>query len=465
MALYLARDNGTGTFFPARGFGHLFLAVNTDGGLGETNNTSNPKGIKVTYTRTDSGIPAQRIDTLVNQLAPTTNVDIVIYPVAGNFTLNDGTLITTCSGIAIPVGDPLNPTTNDIVAIYDTSQCNGHGYWVRKQGGGRTVDPAEVILYHELSHCFRFSGGLPNTEVLAETDENDLRDQEGIPHRKVTSHRGGCGGVIFGCCIVASIATGSAFSAEINRLREVRDYLIRGTRVGDRFVDRLLYQYYAFSPEVCRAMANAPDMRDQIRDRWVVPLIFALELAVFAGESGFDAAALGRKLDEQLADTRLGGRIDSDSAAFLVGLAATALSGATSPLAAMPEPAAALVPLLRDRLAGAEHVCWALVRIVGIWATAAARRLNGEAPLEVGRAIRKDLENWLADAPVDDVWNDFGAAQTEVELESLGATIFRTAAARGGFAKRVAMAVPRLAPVLNRWVHRQSDIATESARA
>ncbi|TMJ02559.1 MAG: hypothetical protein E6G97_12065 [Alphaproteobacteria bacterium] len=471
MALYVARDDGTGTIFPNRAFGHLFLAVNIDGGLGETNNLADPKGIQITYARTDGGIPAVRIDTLANELAPTNAaIDIIIFPVSGSFVLNDGTLITSAAGVAVPVGDINNPTAADIVTFYDTSQCNGSGYWVDKEGGGTTTEPPEIILYHELSHCFHFSSGTTAAtsaaeEVAAETDENDLRDQQGLPHRNAASHNGGCGGGPTNCCIVVSIATNSAFSPEVNRLRVVRDYLVRRTRVGDEFIDRLLYQYYSFSPEVCRAMAQSPGLGDQIRERWVVPLIFALELAVHAGDQSFDAEAIGRELDRQLGDDRLAARVDAAKAAELVAIVRIALSGSVPDAIGLPQSAAKLLPILRERLAEAEHVRWALLRIVGIWAQAALRRLGGERSRAVGLWVRRELESWLADAPVDEIWSKFGAAEAASELEDLGSSVFRTVAAREGFAARVAARVPRLAPVLHDWSRGGEGPALEKARA
>ena len=51
-------------------------------------------------------------------------------------------------------GDPGNPTES-VWVIYDTSDNDGQGYCMRKEGGGTVGFPSAVILYHELSHALR----------------------------------------------------------------------------------------------------------------------------------------------------------------------------------------------------------------------------------------------------------------------------------------------------------------------
>jgi hypothetical protein len=147
--------------------------------------------------------------------------------------------------------------------------------------------------------------------------------------------------------------------------------------------------------------------------------------------------------------------------ATLAALANTMLAREAPSPRTQPGAANDLLEHLRNQLAGAEHVKWALVRTLNIWSLAAARRLHGETAPDVGRSLRHELEMWLCDAPVDDIWNGFGGAEAEIELDGLGSSIFRTAAARDGFARRVAAQAPRLAPVLANWILQAGGVGEE----
>src|SRR5262249_46929984 len=158
--------------------------------------------------RSDSGVCAQRLDALVNTNfgVNANNIDVIIVPAGANFTLLDGSS-TNGNGFTIPVGNPDNPTQS-VLIVHDTSDNNGAGLCVRKQGDAAGTyaleEPPPVILYHELSHAFHLANGDPLAtgdsgctgspeEQRAETDENDMRDQLGLPHRDVTDHCGSSG--------------------------------------------------------------------------------------------------------------------------------------------------------------------------------------------------------------------------------------------------------------------------------
>ena len=181
--------------------------------------------------------------------------------------------------------------------FYDTSQCNNSGYWVDKEGGGTTSFPSDVILYHELAHCFHFATGVTSTEPLAETDENDMRDVRGIDHRNTASHTGGCGGGPVNCCIVASLSTDSSYSEEIKQFRSLREQTLRRSVVGDEFFKEFFYRYYGFSPEVTRILGHQPNLKSVVKEKFVLPLLSGVELLIFYSEN--KGAGLAKHLRER----------------------------------------------------------------------------------------------------------------------------------------------------------------------
>ena len=83
-------------------FVHLSVIANLDAGLGLAPAVGNLQ--QVTYAQTDPGIPPTRLNTLVNTAfgVNPAGTDIIILAVNGTFTLNDGSLITTRGGTALP---------------------------------------------------------------------------------------------------------------------------------------------------------------------------------------------------------------------------------------------------------------------------------------------------------------------------------------------------------------------------
>jgi hypothetical protein len=232
MTLFLQNDaggSGTGGVFADRGFGHLVQIANMDTGIGQ----DAPVGdlIRITYTETLTGITPDRLDDLVNtdfSGVPGTT-DIIVIPVDATFVRPNGHFVTENAGLTFPVGNAENPTSS-VLIVYDTSDNNGGGYCLPAEGGGTVGFPGLVILYHELSHALRMatSSQLDNSDTgctanpeehQAEIDENDMRDQLGVGHRDTTQH---CAttGCTSSCCVVASVATGSPYSADVNQLTD-----------------------------------------------------------------------------------------------------------------------------------------------------------------------------------------------------------------------------------------------------
>src|SRR4029079_6934325 len=82
------------------------------------------------------------------------------------------------------------------------------------------------------------------------------------------------------CCIVATVASGSAISVEVALLRAVRDGLLRKSEVGYAFFETLHHDYYSFSPQVCTLMAGRPGLPAFVLDGFVRPLVYVLGLIV-----------------------------------------------------------------------------------------------------------------------------------------------------------------------------------------
>lgn len=442
MALYLARDDGTGSFLPDLGFGHLVEIANLDTGLGEADDATDVKGIEVVYAQSLAGIPPDRLDDLVNENGYVAPPDIIIFPVGGAFALADGTMITSAAGVALPVGDAINPTAADVATIYDTSQCNGAGYWVDREGGGTTGMPSSGILYHELSHCWHFVTGTaaPTSaaeEEAAENDENDMRDQLGIDHREPTSHDGGCGGGPTGCCVVATVASGSPYSEEVNRLRVVRDQLLRRGRVGEDFFERLHYDYYSFSPEVVRLMGRSRPTHDFVRDSFVVPLLAGLQLISTCVSSKGDLEAIADVL-----------KCESER---LVAVTEPNLPGAAThgELARIAEIA------LRS-----PYVRWALLDVIALWINLAPR-VTEASRSAIGSAGRDAVCSWASRLPLSPLWDELTPSRVVACLRELDDLLWDYDS-RSAFAARLCARLPTATLLTNDWVEQASPVSTSA---
>ncbi|HXO30265.1 MAG TPA: hypothetical protein VOA80_23155, partial [Thermoanaerobaculia bacterium] len=315
MTLLVQNDTGaigSGNVFPLRAEADLFQICNMDMNLGETQLTVPADLVQVTYgTQTATGPCPSRIHLLVNtnfNVNPA-NLDIIVLALDNSFALSDGTMLSNFGGLTLQVGNPENPTPS-VLVLYDSSQNGGAGYCAKGQVSGNydLQTPNPVILYHELSHAFRdathTSLSLAATgcaaspeEAAAETDENDMRTQLGLPLRDTTDHcgqacSGGAGPNTSSCCIIVSIATGSAYSSEVNALRLLRDTFLRASETGHSLFDHFFHDYYAFSPQVCRSMAASDDIRHLIEIYVVKPL--TLSLGLIQGHT------LGRLTPEEL---------------------------------------------------------------------------------------------------------------------------------------------------------------------
>ena len=445
MALFIQQDAGAvgaGSVFPDKATLDLIQISNNDGGYGENAAAPGSDLKQVTYAQSQAGACPNRLNTLVNTNfgVNAQNIDIIALGVDNTFILNDGTLISTAAGVTAPVGSGNNPTSS-VMVIYDTSNDGGAGYCVRDQNSGN-MDlqfPSPVILYHELSHALRFANGNPLStsasgcaaspeENAAEVDENDMRDQLGIPHRDPTDHCGnpGCPTT---CCIVASIASGSPYSAEVNALRQLRDRFLRGSEVGFDFFDRLHYDYYNFSPEVCRWMSGSGELRQLVELYFVKPLTLCLGLIHDYTLGGCDTEELGARFEAGL-----------QAAPQLLVLGPEELRQVRALLAGDWSAQgiwADLGQLLNERAAASEPVRWALLATIGMYVDALEWRLQGLGTTELGERLARSIDQWGAQLPLTEVWGRLSQYALAEELGFLRRALLPRPAARRQFAQRL----------------------------
>jgi len=475
VTLFIQNDAtgaGVGTVQAALAFTHLSTISNFDTGLGLGTVTGNLQ--QVTYARTDPGIPPTRLDALVNTnfAVNPAGTDIIIFAVGSDFTLIDGSLITTRGGTALPPagsgmpGDTLNTTASCLV-IYDTTDNNANGYCLARQGTGGTMDlrlPLSVMAYHEFSHAFRIVNNnllaLTNQcnpsspeENAAITDENDMRTQlatflgEPVVLRDAGIHCGqSCGGGGGdSCCIVASVTSGSPLSAEVAALRTLRDQFFRRSEVGHAFFESLHYAYYAFSPQVVGQMATDADLRSTVLDGLVRPLIKVLNLVRDYAIDGVSAPELGARFlrstgsEDDVARSRralerataLVSDADADDGAPRGSAAAT--PGAT-PDAGAPHPATGHTPtptertvrdLLVERALPDPHIRWALVEPVLAYFGLLEEMLDGEEPATLGDHLVEFISEWAGRLPLDSRWGVLDTREARAELRMLRSTLLR----------------------------------------
>lgn len=461
MTLFVQNDAvgaGTGSLDPQIAAVNLAVIAMGDTGLGLAAQVGDRQ--QVTYARTNPGIPATRLDLLVNTPftpdygAGPQAVDIVILAVKANFFLNDGRSIVTVGGTVLPpagsglVGATIN-TSNACLVVYDTSQSNGNGYCLAEVGMGGALDlptPNSVILYHELSHALRVVTNAllaltvacnPSSpeEHAAITDENDLRTQiatatgDPVLLRDPGNHCGAsCGGTTTTCCIVASVATGSPLSDEVAKLRTIRDSFIRRSEIGYAFFHSLNYGYYAFSPQIAALTAGDLALRNVVLEGFVRPLIITLQLIQAYALSDADAENLGRGFRIAHPD-----RAAAAARSELQQGAVDALIDGT-----LPAAQASAARLLVQRALPDSHVVWALVEPLLLYREALQAFLDGRPDTEVGQLISDGIAAWAARLPLDTVWGQLSIAEVQTELEQLESTLIRDVHAQQLFEDRLA---------------------------
>lgn len=442
MGLLFRPDDGTSTFLPDQARMDLITIAEMDAGVGEDPARADGM-IPVTYTRDPSFTdePPVRLDDLCNQTfngpsplpsgvpaPPVTPLEFQIWPVVSSFLIPGSTsLITTAAGVAFSWDTAGNPISQ-LLCVYDAGSCNGSGYFVKDEDGNDIDEPLTVILYHELAHLHDDATTGTTSEPSAETQENDMRDFLGLPHRDPNSHDGGCGGGSTSCCVVASLATTSPFSSEVKALRRVRDRLLRRTEIGFDLFSRLHEQYYRVSSRVCRSMAHSAEFRELVRTAFVNPLVMMLEILWRRRQRGFQLAGEFRQrvaaqpqlmslTSEQRADAQAvlqgalpSGKVDGDGLAWILRSAAV-------------EDA-----VLR----------WCLIAPIEIALSGLNWLDQGLDERSLARRLATRLHRWSAGLPLTPVWRDLSPSERQRERADLHATLLLSPSARRRFDQRLA---------------------------
>ncbi len=453
MAMFILDDAtgiGSDDLDPLQAFIDMVIIANDDGvGMDD------PAGglQRVTYTRTQNGAPQLRLDDLVNTtFSPdygggAQNVDIIVISGLKDFVLDDGTSFAD-NGTALPPassglgGASLNTTENCLV-IYDTQQ----NICVARDGSGGDIDLSisnPVVLYHEFSHAFRIvnntllslGGGCDPAspeENAAIVDENDLRTQianriGATPElRDPNIHCGqvGCSG---GCCIIASVASRSWSSRQVQALRDVRDHFVRSTEVGFAFFEQFFRDYYAFSPQVCTLMEQSPGVPEALLDGYIHPLLEFWQMMILRSRKTCDAAALGELFMSRHADLAPA----QDRLRAMEGIVDRWLQQKAD------DPTTeALLSLLAEHAWPSEYMQWALIDPIRIYRRLLNARCEGVATAMLGEQFSEALDDWAPQFPLTPVWGAFSADDVVRELAFCESALMQSRQGCGRFRERL----------------------------
>lgn len=351
-------------------------------------------------TSTPAGRVRQRLRTMVTE-----SDSYEIIGIGTDFTWGDGATVQT---------NPAETLGNTV--FYDTSNCGGDGRWIVGTNGNHECTQSAGMLYHELGgHAFLHQ---PPTEPTAQAEaeaireENDLRVALGLVPRDENQIQGGCQ-CPGGCCIVASVATGSPFSPEVSALRELRDGTLRRSTIGAAFFEELHYEYYAFSYPVCRVMVRQPQARAAV-ELWLVrPLVQILTLAR-------DYAASPRDVDRLGASFRATGNYAMEQWAeaewFLNSLAGGSESADISRLESGTRE---ICRLIGEWLPRSPHVQWAIIDPLRIYVSAGLRFGRVSDTREAGIWLAAAFDRWLGSIPLERVRQALAPSEIAADLPVL----------------------------------------------
>jgi hypothetical protein len=390
---------------------------------------------QVTYNQTVNGAPQSRLDALVNTTftpdygSGPQNVDTIVIPGLSGFTLDDGTSLAN-NGTALPPassglpGASLNTTENCLV-IYDTQQ----NICVARNDSGGDIDLSmsnPVLLYHEFSHAFRIANNTllaltagcdPSSpeENAAIIDENDLRTQianrqgETPELRDPNIHCGSVGCTSSGCCIIATVASKSLTSSQVQYLRSVRDYFVRSTEIGYAFFEQFFRDYYSFSPQVCTIMAGNPSISEHLLEGYINPLLDFWKIIIERSNQCFSDAELGAAfIHHHPSRSQAKNRLDALHCTIKYWMDHTSNDN---------DVPYELITLLRDRAWSSEYIQWALIAPIRIYHNLLTLYHNNADEETIGQEFNKALESWAPEFPISDIWASLSREQVNKEVE------------------------------------------------
>jgi hypothetical protein len=436
---------------PSEVFANLYTISMQDGHLGDIPVPGDPTAQQVTY---DGAAPAPataaRLHALVNNnFAPIVIQTIVITALNGGTDPYSGENIT---GNGLTYTDVVPGVGTIIRIVYDVSQCNGAGIALFDTDGNPISTPNPVILYHELSHAFHgamnqipfdttlCSNDTTSDEPAATVDENVMRGVLGYCLRDVCNHDGTCGSgdncsgppVTPGCFIV-SVTTGSSKSAEVNRLRQLRDGIKAISGLGAQLIDVIYDEYYQFSPGIAAELEQDAFARQAVL--WVVvrPLLAWYTLAGTLALEQADEEAINQAVQDVLSacPRHLGGSV--------VALLEAIRSGESLPADA-PQLLLDFAPRIQE---AARFRCasWAILDpLTRAWRSA-----------DSGLDVVEEVSQWLTTAPLEVLAPPSDPQMLDMELGVLASFFNFKPMARQQLGERLAAAWPDVASVLERY--------------
>lgn len=226
-------------------------------------------------------------------------------------------------------------------------------------------------------------------------------------------------------CFIVSAATGSSESAEVIRLRALRDRIATASGISAQLIDAIYREYYQFSPAIAAKLEQDKVARQAVL--WVVvrPLLAWYTLAGTLAFEHADQDAVRHAVQEVSgACPRYLG------ASSIAGVLEAIRSGKELPVGA-PQLLVDFAPRVRDA-ARLRLASWAILEpLVRVWRSA-ADRLD----------VVDEVSQWLAAAPLEVVSPPTTPGQLDLEVGALAGFFRFKPAARHQLGERLAGAWP-----------------------
>ena len=243
----------------------------------------------------------------------------------------------------------------------------------------------------------------------------------------------GAGGDHGGCFIV-SATTGSASSAEVLHLRQLRDRVAARSAWGRELIARIYEDYASFSPALAGALAQDPFAKQAVLDLIVRPLLAWYSVAGVLALDQRKPAALNNACQAVL---------NSCPHPFAAGRLITLLEAlrAGEPL---PGPGHPLMHFFAPSLraaAGLPFASWAILEpLLRVWRAAMDDRPD----------LVEQVAQWLAGAAIETLGRPEDTQQFEAELQALAAFFDFQPAARWHLGQRLLASWPEAGSALAR---------------
>jgi len=283
----------------------------------ETNFGSTTVGshTQITFPNPKSSYPDQLLNRLVTSPYP---IFIMGYnysdvPQAAAMLGRPGATIAELGGaVQYCTYDKASLKILSVTIEYDASSCNGELYWCIASDLTKAPSPPYLMIAHEFGHLVSPTiGDVPATtathqpstnygwdQLGAVQTENFVRKAYGCPQRSTSAgviDQGACGyqgppcnppkmpkgstASKNGRCLVVIAALGSQALPTLNRLRLVRESLLKSSSVGELFFADFDEAYYQTSPSISDTLLANPSFRDATRQWLVEPLASYLATA------------------------------------------------------------------------------------------------------------------------------------------------------------------------------------------